>query len=322
MLRTTSLKVYEAFGLTIYSDILLSALIEKMIFQASPDIRILVNDDLRCCCNGNPFEFVVTDQTVTFLVPDIAIFQINDGKEITVSPFEGANEDIIQLYTLGSCFGALLLQRGIYPLHGSAIAIDGKAYAIVGESGAGKSTLASAFMEKGYSLLSDDVIAVTFDKENQPIVIPSYPQQKLWQQSLDALGFSNDQLKPIYGRENKFCKPINEGFYDSPLPLGGIFELIKSDKLSSKMIQIQPIIGLMQLQKLYTHTYRQILIPKMELTEWHFRQSTLLSNTLPFHQIIRPEIGFSAFQIVDQVLTTIHSTEIPLANTNDVLVNR
>ena len=37
--------------------------------------------------------------------------------------------------------GALLMQRKILPLHGSAIAIDGKAYAFVGDSGAGKSTL-------------------------------------------------------------------------------------------------------------------------------------------------------------------------------------
>ena len=56
--------------------------------------------------------------------------------------------------------GAILMQRKILPLHGSAIAIDGKAYAIVGDSGAGKSTLASAFLKRGYQLLSDDVITV------------------------------------------------------------------------------------------------------------------------------------------------------------------
>ena len=50
---------------------------------------------------------------------------------------------------LGTCMGALLMQRKIFPFHGSAIAINGKAYAIVGDSGAGKSTLASAFLKKG-----------------------------------------------------------------------------------------------------------------------------------------------------------------------------
>ena len=77
--------------------------------------------------------------------------------------------------------GALLMQRKILPLHGSAIAIDGKAYALIGDSGAGKSTLASAFLNKGYQLLSDDVIAVSLlNKKYCQLFIPSYPQQKLW----------------------------------------------------------------------------------------------------------------------------------------------
>ena len=75
-----------------------------------------------------------------------------------------ADEDKIRLYILGTCMGALLMQRKILPLHGSAIAIDGKAYAFVGDSGAGKSTLASAFLSKGYKLLSDDVIAVSLSE--------------------------------------------------------------------------------------------------------------------------------------------------------------
>ena len=53
------------------------------------------------------------------------------------------------------------MQRKVLPLHGSAIAINGKAYAIIGDSGAGKSTLALAFLNRGYRLLTDDVIAVS-----------------------------------------------------------------------------------------------------------------------------------------------------------------
>ena len=47
-------------------------------------------------------------------------------------------------------YGCNIDAKKNFPLHGSAIAIDGKAYAIVGDSGAGKSTLASAFLKKGY----------------------------------------------------------------------------------------------------------------------------------------------------------------------------
>ena len=38
-------------------------------------------------------------------------------------------------YLLGTCMGTILMQRKILPLHGSAIEIEGKVYAIVGDSG-------------------------------------------------------------------------------------------------------------------------------------------------------------------------------------------
>ena len=41
-------------------------------------------------------------------------------------------------------------EKDILPLHGSAVAINGKAYAFMGNSGAGKSTLASALINQGY----------------------------------------------------------------------------------------------------------------------------------------------------------------------------
>ena len=94
---------------------------------------------------------------------NIAIFSIQDGKRISVSPLKEYDEDTSSdYYILGTCMGAILMQRKVLPLHGSAIAINGKAYAIIGDSGAGKSTLALAFLNKGFQLLSDDVIAVSF----------------------------------------------------------------------------------------------------------------------------------------------------------------
>jgi serine kinase of HPr protein (carbohydrate metabolism regulator) len=78
------------------------------------------------------------------------MFLIQEGRSIIVSPLEEYKEDVIRLYILGSCMGAILMQKRILPLHGSAVAIDGKAFAIIGESGAGKSTLASAFISRGF----------------------------------------------------------------------------------------------------------------------------------------------------------------------------
>ena len=111
------------------------------------------------------------------------------------------------------------------------VAIDGKAYAFVGDSGAGKSTLASAFLNKGYQLLSDDVIAVSLSQdEHIPFVTPSYPQQKLWQESLNDFGMETSQLSIRFiDRETKYCVPVSSKFFSEPLPLSRIFELVKTE---------------------------------------------------------------------------------------------
>ena len=125
---------------------------------------------------------------VMFNVPNIANFYIKDGKKIIVSPLDEIDEDVLRLYILGTCMGTILMQRKILPLHGSAIEIDGKVYAIVGDSGAGKSTLASAFLKQGYKLVSDDVIAVSVSEENPiPYVTPPIHNKSFGRKALICL---------------------------------------------------------------------------------------------------------------------------------------
>ena len=172
--------------------------------------------------------------------------------------------------------GILLIQREILPLHGSAISIDGKAYAIVGDSGAGKSTLASEFMTRGYDLLTDDIIPVIISNEGKPTVVPSYPQQKLWIESLRQFGMDSSQYRPLFDREEKFSVPLKNQFCNTPLPLGGVFELVKSVQDG---IEIAKITKLNKLQTLSAHTYRNQLISRSEKLEWHFKViSELASN--------------------------------------------
>ncbi|OMF35934.1 hypothetical protein BK133_09585 [Paenibacillus sp. FSL H8-0548] len=307
MLVTQTKMIYGAFGLTFESELPLPELPHRIAFSGHADVEIIVDRYLKDTISIEPYDFDVAGAAVTVLMPDAAVFRIEAGKRIIVSPIEGADEDLIRLYVLGTCVGALLLQRSIYPLHGSAIAINGKAYAFAGHSGAGKSTLAAAFLSKGYSLLSDDVIALTQPAADKPMVVwPAYPQQKLWQQSLDAFGLENSELRSIYGREEKFCLPVEESFCSSPLPLGGVFELAKTDSLQ---VGAKLISKLERFDMLFKHTYRQFLIQKLGLTRWHFNCSAKLAAELPIYQISRPISGFTAPQLVDLILNIISTEE-------------
>lgn len=297
---------YQAFGLKVMSDIPLPELpashvnhVDVVVEKA--DLHLIWSE-----VEHSTRYFHIKENVCLVKIPEVAIYLIQDGNTIKVSPFAGANEDQVRLYILGTCMGALLMQRRILPLHGSAIAIDGKAYAIVGESGAGKSTLASAFLKLGYQLISDDVIPVTLNEADVPMVTPAYPQQKLWLESLDQFGMEADQYRPIFQRETKFAIPVSEQFASQSLPLAGVVELIKTD---CDEIEFNPIQNLHRLQTLFNHTYRNFFIARSGLMDWHFRTTAKMCEHIDIYQLRRPTSRFTAHELTDLILASLNKEE-------------
>lgn len=305
MISTINTLFYKGFGLNISSEYSLPELTPITHRVKGIDVFIEIGDLSKRwleMAGESTKRFVVKDSVVMFEVPNTAIFSIKDGKKITVSPMLGAEEDKVRLYILGTCMGALLIQRKTIPLHGSAVAIDGRAYAFVGDSGAGKSTLAAAFIKEGYHLLSDDVIPVILSEDKIPFVIPTYPQQKLWQESLSQFGMSTSTLKPLFDRETKYTVPVDSGFIKESLPLAGIFELVKGE---NNQVYIRKIEGLERFHILYMQTYRNFLVARLDMMEWHFNESAKILNRVKMFQLHRPISEFTAPTLVSIILSAI-----------------
>lgn len=305
--RETS--VYKAFGLTIASDFKLSELPHAEIGDSLADVVIMKADlsEIWHEMQDLGSYFVVKEDYMMFHVPGTAIYLVKEGHEIFVSPIEGADEDHVRLFILGTCMGGILLQRRILPLHGSAVIIDDKAYAIVGESGAGKSTLASAFLRRGYQFLSDDIIPITFSESDTAHVVPAYPQQKLWLKSLDHFAMDAKNLRPIVRREEKYAVPVGDEFAKCAVPLAGIFELVKSPL---DAIHIKPIKNLNRLSTLFDHTYRHMLLASMDILGWHFSITAKIASGMCMYQLQRPKYQFTATDLVDVILNKIKRQEI------------
>ena len=291
---------YYAFGLNISSDLPLPELNCPVIPDANIDvfIKVLSFSESAIQLEGKK-GFEVYKNEVAFEVPDTALFSIRNGKEIIVVPLEKFDKDKVRLYILGTCMGVLLMQQRILPLHGSAIAVNGKAYAIVGNSGAGKSTLASAFINEGYKLISDDVIPVTFSNNNIPVIQPSYPQQKLWEESLNNFGMDARRYQPLFERETKYSIPVKNSFHDQPIPLGGIFELVKG---RAESVGIRKTDGLEGFRILLHHTFRGSLLQRLGLKEWHFIYSSNILREIQTFQLIRPISKFTPYDLVSKIL--------------------
>ncbi|WP_240050817.1 aldolase [Metabacillus litoralis] len=309
MIVTNKKTAYMAFDIRILSEIPLPELSPLEIYHQGIDVEVIMGD-LKTEWDelaGEKVGFIFKeDNYVFFRLDDVAIFLIEEGNKITISPLKEYKEDIARMIVLGTCMGAILVQRKILPLHGSAIAINGKAYAIVGESGAGKSTIASTFINSGYSILTDDVIAVSFLNEGTPFVIPSYPQQKLWQETLIELGMTSGNLKSVYGRQSKYYVPLIKDFLPESLPLAGIFELVKTEQ---EEIALIPKPRLEQLSILYNHTYRNLIISGLRKLEWHFKISTSILNNVNVYQLQRPISRFTADELVTTIINKINEGE-------------
>ncbi len=298
-------KIYKAFGLSICSDIPFEELIPTDNINLI-DVDIIISQeelmDLNNDFLGKSYGFLIKDKQVMCKFLNVGVFSIKEGNKIIVYPLKDYREDIARSVILGTCMGVILLQRKILPLHGSAFYIDGKAYAIIGDSGVGKSTLASVFLNLGFELLTDDVIAVTFSESNDPIIIPSYPQQKLWENSLIEFKMDFSKYTSLFKREKKYAVPVKSKFLDFPAPLEGIFELKKEDGDKLKIDQLN---GLERLSILYENTYRNLVIPPLDLLNWHFETSTRLLQSVVLNRISRPIERFTAFEIADLILNKI-----------------
>ncbi|WP_442052563.1 aldolase [Paenibacillus sp. 2TAB19] len=307
-----TLNEYRIFGLNISSEIVLPEAYEIHGIISEFDVEIKLNPPLEDCQDQfTTANYRFDNGRFLFHVPETAIYSITSGTHITVTPYPGADEAKIRLFLLGTCMGVLLMQRGILPLHGSAVVIDGKVYAIVGESGAGKSTLAAAFVRAGYPLMTDDVIAVSLSNDSAAATVyPSYPQQKLWEESIEQLGLLSHNYSSIYQRVNKYAVPIRSQFCREPLPLAGVIELIKASDPEPSLKAYNTLEGL---HALNVHTYRNSLLHLLNLQQWQFQSIARLGSGLPVYQLRRPADGFSAFGLVDQIISMTNKREVVIS---------
>lgn len=304
MISVGSKLSYRAFGLALSSELALPELFPCSV-KGEPDLEIR-REELTGLWERHARpkrSFAYFDDTVMFIVPDTAIFCVSNSQSILYSPMPNADLDKLRLYILGTCMGIALLQKRILALHGSAIAINGRAYACIGDSGAGKSTLASVLIRKGYALLSDDVVAVTLTSDGTPMVSPSYPQQKLWKESIEKLGLEQGAYKPLFERETKFAVPAVLSFCNDAMPLAGVVELVKN---GSAPLTLREVKGLERFQLLFRNTYRHFIVERCGLLEWHFGMLASIVNRIAIKQLQRPEGEFTADLMADMILDEVH----------------
>jgi hypothetical protein len=169
----------------------------------------------------------------------IAAFLISNGREVLIDRAPEATDDEILLFLFGSAFGALLHQRGLLVLHASAVETARGAALFVGHSGNGKSTLAAALRKRGYRILADDVCSLALDAAGQPVVLPGFPQLKLWADTAKKLEQETEPLRRVRPQLEKFALPVEDGFVNEPRPLFAVYHLTTINKQEFKLEAVE-----------------------------------------------------------------------------------
>lgn len=98
--------------------------------------------------------------------------------------------------------------RGVPVLHASAVALEGRAVAFVGESGVGKSTLCAVLARSGAEFVADDGLPLREDGDGRWRCAHGPPQLKLWPSALEErLGLSAAGLPRVHAALEKRLLP-------------------------------------------------------------------------------------------------------------------
>jgi hypothetical protein len=285
--------------LVLASEIDLPDLGDPVVTDAEPDVVVRLGELSEPPLDADPLPYGLWRHGTSagVEIPDVARYEVRDGREVVIDPVDGADPKAIRLFLLGSMLGALMMQRGYLVLHGNAVRVGDACAVVVGHSGSGKSTLAAEFDRRGFDVLSDDVVPV----DAAGMAIPGHPRIKLWDDALERLGVGTDGLERINDDHEKFQLPLRRNEV-RPLPLRWVYVL---ERHTGAELSVEPVRGATTFSLLHEHTYRNELVHGPGPVAEHLEQCARLVSVARISRVRRPVETMTADATADAILADI-----------------
>ena len=173
-------------------------------------------------------------------IPAAGRFLVRSGREIVVDPAPSSDDDELSAWLLATAFTLLCHQRGITPLHASAIDTADGCAVFVGDSGDGKSTLIAALAQRGYRVVCDDVCFLQPGPDGYVQVWPGLCRIRLWEDAKAALGYDSTGLKRETHGRNKYLIPVRPPENPTqPRRLHRVYELRSTDNGANAVTRLR-----------------------------------------------------------------------------------
>ncbi len=280
---------YYTFGLSIDSRIPLP---ELCVRQDADPPQVEIDEGTLPSGNGDLFN--AGPGLFLLSMRGVAQYMASGGTDIKVDIEAGADQESVRLFLLGSVLGALLHQRGLLPLHASAIETAKGAVLFAGTSGTGKSALAAAFHARGYRVLADEICVVDSSSIDCP-VLPAFPRLLLWPDVIEQLGLSGPHVRPVRPKLRKHHVPLTHGFAHGPVPLHSIYI---PRFTNAGGFDLSRVAGARKIRKLIEITFRRQFLAGMVPDPEYFGRINAVARRAAVSRMGRP-FGFTLQETAD-----------------------
>jgi len=292
---------YKAFGLIIQSTFVIPEFLKAegipVVHIKTGKVPEQLNSEAKKGVN-----FQATQDEFLLKIDHLANYYVNKGSEIIVEPLKEKADKEVRLFLLGSVFGALFLQRGLLPVHGSAIKFRTSVCIFSGVSGVGKSSLAASFIKKGFLFMADDISVIDHNLN----VVPSFPNIKLWKDILKNLEIDEQSLSMIRPEIKKYHLPIDNQFFREPLPIDNVFIL---NTKNTPGFEFEELTGLQKFNAIYSNTYRFRFIEGLQKQVDHFKLLNSLLPNIKVYLVSRPQSPVLLNEFADYIIDTFKLNE-------------
>lgn len=296
---STAEHCYEAFGL-IWQMPLACPELRPAAPNAVPDAFVWYGAVPPAPANAQvagPLRQVSPDE-VRFGLPDVARLLVRRGNEIIVDRRPDADEQMLRLLLIGTGAALLLHQRGLLPLHASAVVTPAGAVLFMGHSGAGKSTLLNEFLRRGYVMLAEDLAAVRLAENGRAWVEPGVAATKLWADSAALLAQPTAGLVRVRPELEKFIVPVADMLATEAAPLSTIYLLATHNQPT---IILEERRDARKFNAILDHTWQKLVVKRMGLHTAHFQRAVAVASQARIVRAYRPDDGFHLTELADAI---------------------
>jgi len=238
---------------------------------------------------------ITADGTALVRLAGIGYFLLR-GSEVICALETAPDAPEITAAVYGNVLACISWRRGQLALHGSAVAIDGRAVLLLGPRDLGKSLLASALARRGHSLLSDEVAAVAGAR-----CFPAGSMLSLADDALNAAGIAPDPL-PQYTNFPLAKRLWIAGPRPEPRPyeIAAVLRLKKAE--ASAPIEPMRLEGEEAIETVLDQFYRRDMLKILDTGSAARREAEALIDAAPVYRFPVPRTLTRVDEVADHIL--------------------